>query len=290
MYEEPQFDEEGNLKKEILTDEQKQIKLELPLKEGVLTTNCGIPIAIVVNKSDIVNQTGEKNFYEENSEFILKHIRQIAISYGASIIYVSGRANTNLDVLYDYICHRLFGFELTHKPNLTEKDSFFIPAGYDSLTALRDSDTQNMLSILYDEKIPPTKVKSYVNEEEIVCEDTNVFLGRLKTEKPRDRTHLASGSLSGIRSHPRTSDVAERGSVPLEGAGKFNRFMKNKTEEKKEDSKKNYESSSGTNPSSSDPKGTKPEDKENQEEKKKKLYNKTKLEMIKKLELLKKKK
>lgn len=292
MYEEPQFDEEGNFKKEIMTEEQKQIKLELPLKEGVLTTNCGIPIAFVVNKSDIVNQTGEKNFYEENSEFILKHIRQIAISYGASIIYVSGRANTNLDVLYDYICHRLFGFILTHKPNLTEKDSFFIPAGYDSLTALRDSDTQNMLSILYDEKIPPTKVKSYVNEEEIVCEDTNVFLGRLKTEKPRDRSHLPSGNLSSIsRTHqPRTSDIAERGSVPLEGAGKFNRFMKNKSEEKKEDVKKNYESSSGVTPTPSEPKSTKPEDKENPEEKKKKLYNKTKLEMIKKLELLKKKK
>ena len=75
MYEEPQFDEEGKFKKELLSDEQKQIKLELPMKDGVLSTNVGLPIGIIVNKSDIVNQTGEKNFYEENSEFILKHVR-----------------------------------------------------------------------------------------------------------------------------------------------------------------------------------------------------------------------
>ena len=85
MYEEPQFDEEGKFKKELLSDEQKQIKLELPMKDGVLSTNVGLPIGIIVNKSDILNQTGEKNFYEENSEFILKHVRQIALSYGASI-------------------------------------------------------------------------------------------------------------------------------------------------------------------------------------------------------------
>ena len=103
-----------------------QIKLDLPLKEGVLTTNCGVPISIIVNKSDIVGRASEKHFFEDNSDFILMQ-----------------------------------------KPNLTEKDSFFIPAGYDSLTALKNSDTQNMLSVLYDERIAAPKEKGYINEEEI---------------------------------------------------------------------------------------------------------------------------
>ena len=160
LYEEAQFDEEGNYKKEILTDDQTKLN-------WIFLTNCGVPISIIVNKSDIVSQTSEKHFFEDNSDFILKHIRQIALSYGASIIYVSGRANINLAVLYDYLCHYLFGFDLMHKPNLTEKDSFFIPAGYDSLTALKNSDTQNMLSVLYDERIAAPKEKGYINEEEI---------------------------------------------------------------------------------------------------------------------------
>lgn len=276
MYEEPQFDEEGKFKKELLSDEQKQIKLELPLKDGVLSTNVGLPIGIIVNKSDIVNQTGEKNFYEENSEFILKHIRQIALSYGASIFYTSGKANININVVYDYIVHRLFGFDLTHRPNLSEKESYFIPAGYDSLSALKNSDTQNMLSILYDEKLPVVKPKTYVNEDEIVCEDTNVFLAKLKSERP-SRGHIATGSLGNVRDFihkSRPSDIADK----LTGAGetspgKFKKFLAKKNEEKKEDTK--------TSTKTDAPK---------KDDKEKEKFNKTKAEMIKKLALLKNKK
>ena len=271
LYEEPQFDEEGKYKKELLSEEQKQIKLELPLKDGVLSTNVGLPIGIIVNKSDIVNKTGEKNFYEENSEFILKHIRQIAISYGASIFYTSGKANININVLYDYIVHRLFGFDLTHRPNLSEKESFFIPAGYDSLSALRNSDTQNMLNVLYDEKIPVVKPKTYVKEEEIVCEETNVFLARMKNERP-SRGHIATASLGNVREfiHKSRPSDFDRETSP----GKFKKFLAKKNEEKKEDIKPARKNESTTT--------TKKEDKEK--------FNKTKAEMLKKLNLLKNKK
>ena len=36
------------------------MKLYEPLKEGVLTTNCGVPIVFVINKSDVVTQSSEK--------------------------------------------------------------------------------------------------------------------------------------------------------------------------------------------------------------------------------------
>jgi hypothetical protein len=80
LYEEPQFDEEGNLKKEIQTDENSNLKSQLPLKEGVLKTNIAIPLVFVINKSDIVNQTGERKRFEEDSEFIVKHIRNFALT------------------------------------------------------------------------------------------------------------------------------------------------------------------------------------------------------------------
>lgn len=80
MYEEPQFDEEENFRKEPPTEENIQLKLELPLKEGVLTVNMGIPLIFVVNKSEIVMQAGEKKRFEEDSEFIIKHIRNCALS------------------------------------------------------------------------------------------------------------------------------------------------------------------------------------------------------------------
>ena len=278
LYEEAQFDGEGDYKKEILTEDQKQIKLELPLKEGVLTTNIGVPISIIVNKSDIVSQTSEKHFFEDNSNFILKHIRQIALSYGASIIYVSGRANINLAVLYDYLCHYLFGFDLMHKPNLTEKDSFFIPAGYDSLTALKNSDTQNMLSVLYDERIAAPKEKGYINEEEIFCEETNTFLAKLKNEK--QKTHNPSGSLGNIREPTHRSKASEslfekekvKGGDSL---GKFKKFLPKKEEKKKDEEKKEEKKEEN-----------KTEKKQNREE----LLTITRQKMLDKLNLLKKKK
>ena len=103
-------------------EEEEKLKLNMPLKEGVLTTNCGIPIIFVINKSDVVTQSSERKKFEENSEFILHHIRSIAIQYGATIVYTSAKTNSNLSVLYDYICHILFNFDLIHKPNLNEKE------------------------------------------------------------------------------------------------------------------------------------------------------------------------
>ncbi len=80
LYEEPQFEEdEKSLKKEIISEESKSLKLELPLKEGVLKINCGIPIVFVVNKSDVVFDNDHRKKFEEDSEFIVKHIRNLAI-------------------------------------------------------------------------------------------------------------------------------------------------------------------------------------------------------------------
>ena len=152
----------------------------MPLKEGILTINCGVPIVFVVNKSDVVTQSSERKKFEENSEFILHHIRSIAIQYGATIIYTSGKTNSNLSILYDYICDILFNFDLIHKPNLIDKEAYYIPAGYDNLALLKSSDEQKKyLNESYEKKITPIIIK-IIQEEDIQCEDTNTFFENLK--------------------------------------------------------------------------------------------------------------
>ena len=46
--------------------------------------------------------------------------------------------------------------------------------------------------MLFNKRIPREKTKSLVGEEEIICQETNVFLGRLKTENKgvRDRSGI----------------------------------------------------------------------------------------------------
>ena len=151
------------------------------MKEGVLKYNCGVPIVFVINKSDSVNDHQNKKDLDDNSEFILSHIRLLALEYGATIIYTSGKTNINLTVLYDYICHILFNCELAHKPNFIEKEAYFIPAGYDDLKTLNSNEEiKRYLEEPYEHRIRQEIRENPIIEEDIQCEDTNAFFEDLK--------------------------------------------------------------------------------------------------------------
>ena len=181
----------------------------MPLKEGVLKTNIGVPIVFVIYKSDVVTQSNEKKKYAENSEFILTHIRSLAIEYGATIVYASGKVNSNINLLYDYICHILFNFDLIHKPNLNDKEAYFIPAGYDNLELLQSNEEKkNYLNEKYEEKITPVE-KKVVPEEDIQCEDTNAFFESLKQLGVKDASKKLSSTNSFAEYKKNNFDISE---------------------------------------------------------------------------------
>lgn len=84
-YEEPAFDEEGKLigkatsgnidgdaqeKGEDEEDDIADLKAELPLGEGVLTINLGIPIIVVLSKIDLMMRGEKQQYLESNIDFI----------------------------------------------------------------------------------------------------------------------------------------------------------------------------------------------------------------------------
>ena len=84
-YEEPQLDDNGNLiikRKEerkaagsdhesMESADEDDVRLEMPLGEGVLKVNLGIPIIAICNKVDMINAQGEKaKLLQENIDFI----------------------------------------------------------------------------------------------------------------------------------------------------------------------------------------------------------------------------
>lgn len=165
--------------------------MKSPLKEGVLKTNCGVPIVFVINKSDAVIENQNKRKLEEDSDFILSHIRLLAIEYGATIIYTSGKTNINLTLLYDYICHVLFNFELAHKPNFIEKEAYFIPAGYDDLNLLKSNEEiKKYLEEPYEQRIKPEINERQIVEEDIQCEDINTFFETLKKKGVKGKENI----------------------------------------------------------------------------------------------------
>ena len=190
LYSEPELDEEGNLIKEPLSEEEKNRKLQMNLLNDVLITNCGVPIIIVINKTD-----NSMPKYEEKTEFILRHIRKNAINYGAAVIYTSTKSNYNINVLYDYILHILLNFDLIHKSNVIDKNSFFIPSGYDRLSVLKSNDLKHDLDFDYSEVIVEEK-EDTKEEEEIKSEKLSDYLKKVKDRVIRSRKSVFQNTLS----------------------------------------------------------------------------------------------
>ena len=113
----------------------------MPLSQGVLKVNLGIPIIVLCNKIDIIHQTGEKaKILQENLDFIQMHLREYSLLYGASVMFTSAKAreSKNLDTLYQYINHRLYDkIKFAKKAQIVEKDELFIPTGFDSLNLIK---------------------------------------------------------------------------------------------------------------------------------------------------------
>ena len=54
-------------------------------------------------------------------------------------MYTFIKTNTNLTILYHYIFHMLFTFELVNKPNFIEKEVYFINSGYEDFSLLKSN-------------------------------------------------------------------------------------------------------------------------------------------------------
>ena len=109
------------------------MRKDLALGDGVLKVNLGIPIIVVCNKVDLLIKGEKAKFLAENFDFIQQSIREYALQYGATVIFTSTLANKNLRTYYQYLLHRLYEFEFPHPANIVDKDSLFLPSGFDSL-------------------------------------------------------------------------------------------------------------------------------------------------------------
>ena len=114
------------------------LKLEIPLPEGCLKVNLGIPIIVVVNKVDLLLHGDKKSYLEENFDFIQKNIREYALQYGASVIFTSAKSDKNLSSTYQYLLHRLYDMDFTHKSEVIERENLLIPSGFDTPNLIQE--------------------------------------------------------------------------------------------------------------------------------------------------------
>ncbi|VDO45449.1 unnamed protein product [Haemonchus placei] len=144
----------------------------LPLEQGVLTENCGVSFVVVITKSDLCNE-----MTDQQADRILVQVRRLCLQLGAALIYTSAKNVKNIQVLYKYVVHRAFGFPFTSTAQLIERDSVFVPAGWDGekkIEIVKEGlpDADGILE--------PTRDKPILLREQVIeAEDEQAFLQRL---------------------------------------------------------------------------------------------------------------
>jgi len=134
--------------------------------------NLRLPIIISVNKADLQTTV----FRDKNAEkisFVQYHLREACMKYGATLVYASTKNNSNLNVFYEYILHRSYGFPLKYKSETVNEEEIFVPLGADNPKLLGDSIKISGQS--YNDFIAAPPVQADTRPEIPLVDDTEFF-------------------------------------------------------------------------------------------------------------------
>uniref|UniRef100_A0A8D0A962 Dynein light intermediate chain n=1 Tax=Sander lucioperca TaxID=283035 RepID=A0A8D0A962_SANLU len=187
-YTEPGSGEDGTLQRR--SEEEESVLL--PLGDNTLTHNLGIPVVVVCTKCDAISTLEKEHDYrDEHLDLIQSHIRRFCLQYGASLVYTSVKEMKNLDILYKYLVHRLYGFPFHCPAQVVERDAVFIPSGWDNekkIAILHENFQTVKADDSFEEVIVKPPVRKIVHEKEIQAEDDQVFLVKLQDTTSRAPT------------------------------------------------------------------------------------------------------
>lgn len=180
---------------------------DIPLSAGVLATNLGLDVVVVITKTDYMSTLEKENDYrDEHFDFIQQWIRRFCLQYGAGLFYTSAKEDKNCDLLYKYLTHRLYSLPFRTPALVVEKEALLIPSGWDSMKKISIV-CENLQSMKPDDYYrdviaPPTSRKSGGRETEIVAEDEQVFLARMLLLLQQGHERTAAVQKTGARLQP----------------------------------------------------------------------------------------
>jgi len=189
--------------------------LLLPPEQGVLDENCGAPIIVVITKSDLYTEVSP-----EQLDKVQYHVRQFCLHHGAALIYTSAKEERNTQLLAKYLAHRSYALPFTTPAYIVEKDSIFVPTGWDSeqkLALIKETLSDLEVPILPQ---PVGDAQSTIQRSSEVgeAEDEQLFLNRLATISPNAtdaqiQTQLPVASGGHQSSSPRSSNTIKANTI-----------------------------------------------------------------------------
>ncbi|CDW56778.1 dynein intermediate chain [Trichuris trichiura] len=180
----------------------------LPLSESILSNNIGVPLIVVLTKCDMISSL-EKDYdlRDEHFDFVQAHMIMLTFSYvhtdGAAIVYTNAKEGRNCDTLYKYILHRIYGFPFTQAVSVLERDSVFVPAGWDTI---------NKIKILEETFVSVSSTESF--EKCIRKPATRRTSQKEVVVRVEDENHFLNKVQATLNAHaPNNSTAAHRGQV-----------------------------------------------------------------------------
>lgn len=105
----------------------------LPLSDGALDENLGVPIAIVLTKADQVDD--KRALSPSQVDYVQQVVRTIALRYGAAVFSVSQSAPVHS--VRDYFKTRLFLRPASTTASAVDAATLAVPSGWDSWSQIR---------------------------------------------------------------------------------------------------------------------------------------------------------
>ncbi|RKP13471.1 dynein light intermediate chain-domain-containing protein, partial [Piptocephalis cylindrospora] len=104
----------------------------LPLPEGCLTHNLGLPIAVVCTKADGMRTLErEQDYRDEQFDHIQQSLRTLCLAYGASLFHTTTHRPRTFAMLRAYLLHRLLG-PGSALVKVVERETVAVPSGWDT--------------------------------------------------------------------------------------------------------------------------------------------------------------
>uniref|UniRef100_A0A8R1TLB7 Dynein light intermediate chain n=1 Tax=Onchocerca volvulus TaxID=6282 RepID=A0A8R1TLB7_ONCVO len=181
----------------------------LPLDRNILTRNTGAALIVVLTKSDLAHT----EMSDDQLDRLQYHVRKFCMAHGAALIYTSAKEEKNTALLYKYLVHRACGMPFTTPAHVVDKDSIFVPAGWDNEKKL-DIIKEAIPDV--DHPLEMVRERQSVREQIVEAEEEQAFLQKLAS------VEIASPK----RITPQKSNDGGDGSSPL--VSFFNNLLRTK--------------------------------------------------------------
>ncbi|PIO16056.1 hypothetical protein AB205_0144430 [Aquarana catesbeiana] len=139
---------------------------------------------------------------------------------GAALIYSSVKEEKNLDLLYKYIVHKMYGFHFSTSALVVEKDAVFIPAGWDNekkIGILHENFSSIKPEDAFEDFIVKPPIRKLVHDKEVAAEDEQVFLMKQQSylaKQPATPTRASESPARAPTGSPRTPGRTGSTTVP----------------------------------------------------------------------------